>query len=287
MKCLVTGGLGFLGSHLADELIKQNHSVTILDKVSPISKLNKKIKFIKADLLNKKKTELAVRNQDIIFHYGGLSGINESMVNPLKTTEYNIIGTIRLLDLCLKYKIKRFIFASTVYVNSEQGSFYKSSKRAAEDFIEEYKKKYNLEFTILRFGTVYGLRASKENSIDKIIDVALKKKKIIYKGNKKNIREYVNVKDAAKIALKTMNKKYANKYVQITGNKKTSVVKALKIVKKELGFNSKIVFQNKKEAGHYVNSPENLKIKKAKKINLRHSTPFNVGIREIIHNKIK
>ena len=287
MKCLVTGGLGFLGSHLADELIKQNHSVTILDKVSPISKLNKKIKFIKADLLNKKKTELAVRNQDIIFHYGGLSGIDESMVNPLKTTEYNIIGTIRLLDLCLKYKIKRFIFASTVYVNSEQGSFYKSSKRAAEDFIEEYKKKYNLEFTILRFGTVYGLRASKENSIDKIIDVALKKKKIIYKGNKKNIREYVNVKDAAKIALKTMNKKYANKYVQITGNKKTSVVKALKIVKKELGFNSKIVFQNKKEAGHYVNSPENLKIKKAKKINLRHSTPFNVGIREIIHNKIK
>ena len=287
MKCLVTGGLGFLGSHLADELIKQNHSVTILDKVSPISKLNKKIKFIKADLLNKKKTELAVRNQDIIFHYGGLSGIDESMVNPLKTTEYNIIGTIRLLDLCLKYKIKRFIFASTVYVNSEQGSFYKSSKRAAEDFIEEYKKKYNLEFTILRFGTVYGFRASKENSINKIIDVALKKKEIIYEGNKKNIREYINVKDAAKIALKTMDKKYANKYVQITGSKKTSVIKALKIVKKELGFNSKIVFQNKKEAGHYVNSPENLKIKKAKKINLRHSTPFNIGIREIIHNKIK
>ena len=287
MKCLVTGGLGFLGSYVAEELIKQNHEVTILDKVSPTAKLNRKIKFIKADLLNKKKTELAVKNQDIIFHYGGLSGINESMIDPLKTAGSNIIGTIRLLDLCLKYKIKRFIFASTVYVNSEQGSFYKSSKRAAEDFIEEYKKKYNLEFTILRFGTVYGLRASKENSIDKIIDVALKKKKIIYKGNKKNIREYVNVKDAAKIALKTMNKKYANKYVQITGNKKTSVVKALKIVKKELGFNSKIVFQNKKEAGHYVNSPENLKIKKAKKINLRHSTPFNVGIREIIHNKIK
>ena len=55
MKCLVTGGLGFLGSHLADELIKQNHIVTILDKVSPTIRLNKKIKFIKTDLLNKKK----------------------------------------------------------------------------------------------------------------------------------------------------------------------------------------------------------------------------------------
>ena len=287
MKCLVTGGLGFLGSYLAEELIKKNHRVTILDKASPKIKLNKKIKFIKADLLNKNKTELAIKNQDIIFHYGGLSGIDESMVNPLKTAEYNLIGTIRLLELCLKYKIKRFIFASTVYVNSEQGSFYKSSKRAAEDFIEEYKKKYNLEFTILRFGTVYGPRASKENNINKIINVALKKKNIIYKGNKKNIREYINVKDAAKIALKTMDKKYANKYVKITGNKKTSVIKALEIIKKELGFNSKIVYQNKKEVGHYINSPENLKIKKAKKINLRHSTPFNIGIREIIKNKIK
>ena len=287
MKCLVTGGLGILGSYLVEEMIKKNHKVTILDKASPKIKLNKKIKFIKADLLNKNKTELAIKNQDIIFHYGGLSGIDESMVNPLKTAEYNLIGTIRLLELCLKYKIKRFIFASTVYVNSEQGSFYKSSKRAAEDFIEEYKKKYNLEFTILRFGTVYGPGASKENNINKIINIALKKKKIFYKGNKKSIREYINVKDAAKITLKTMEKKYANKYINITGNKKTSVIKALEIIKKELGFNSKIVYQNQKSVGHYINTPENMKIKKAKKINFRHGVPFNIGIREIIKDKIK
>lgn len=287
MKCLVTGGLGFLGSHLAAELMKQNHKVTILDKVSPIIKLDKRIKFIKADLLNKKKTELAVKNQDIVFHYGGLSGIDESMTNPLKTAEYNIMGTISLLELCLKYKINRFIFASTVYVNSEQGSFYKSSKRATEDFIEEYKKRYNLEFTILRFGTVYGLRANKENSIDKIINLAIKKNKIIYSGNKKNIREYINVKDAAKMAVKTIGNKYANKYVQITGNKKTSVTKALKIIKKELAINSKIIFQNKKNEGHYINSPESYKIKKAAKIYLRHSTSFDLGVREIIQNKIK
>ena len=177
MNCLITGGLGFLGLYLAEELIKQNHKVTILDKVSPNVKLDKKIKFIKSNLLNKKKLEQAVKNQEIVFHYGGLSGINESMINPLKTAESNIIGTIRLLELCLKYKIKRFMLASTVYVNSKEGSFYNSSKRAAESFVEEYRKKYNLEFTILRFGSVYGFRASKENTINKIIDVALKKKK--------------------------------------------------------------------------------------------------------------
>ena len=287
MNCLITGGLGFLGLYLAEELIKQNHKVTILDKVSPNVKLDKKIKFIKSNLLNKKKLEQAVKNQEIVFHYGGLSGINESMINPLKTAESNIIGTIRLLELCLKYKIKRFMLASTVYVNSKEGSFYNSSKRAAESFVEEYRKKYNLEFTILRFGSVYGFRASKENTINKIIDVALKKKKIIYEGNKKNVREYINVKDATKIAIKAIEKKYINKYIKITGKTKISIIDALNIIKKELGFNSKIVYKNKKNDGHYIVSPENPKIEKTKKIILSHSTKFNLGIREIIQSKIK
>jgi UDP-glucose 4-epimerase len=287
MKCLVTGGLGFIGSHLVDELIKKNYKVTIIDKNSPKKKLNEKIKFIKTDLLNEKKIEKAIKYQDIVFHFGGLSGINESISEPLKTAEYNIIGTIKLLKFSLKYKINRFIFASSVYVNSEQGSFYKSSKRAAEDFIEEYHKKYKLDFTILRFGTVYGTRASRENTIDKIINLAIKKKKIIYKGNKRNIREFINVKDAAKATLKVINKKYANKYIQITGNKKTSVVNALKIIKNELGLNTRIVYDNRKEEGHYIKSPETFKIKKAKKINLGKNIPFNLGIREIIREKKK
>lgn len=284
MKILVTGGSGFLGSHLVEELIKKNHSVTILDKNLPKFKLDKKIKFIKFDLLNRN-IYRAFKNQDIIFHYAGISGIGESILKPKTTADYNIIGTIRLLEQSIKYKIKRFIFASTVYVNSEQGSFYKSSKRAAEDFIEEYKKQYNLDFTILRFGTVYGLRANKENSINKIIDTAFRKKKVIYEGNKKNIREYINVKDAAKMAIKTMNKKYANKYIQISGRNKSPVTKVLQIIKKELNCNSKILFKNKKDISHYIKSPENMKIKKAKKIDLRHSIPLDIGIKEIIKNK--
>lgn len=284
MNILVTGGSGFLGSYLVEELIKKNHKITVLDKNLPRFKFNKKIKFIKSDLLDKN-IQRALKNQDVIFHYAGISGIGEAMLNPKKTANYNIIGTIRLLEQCVKFKIKRFVFASTVYVNSEQGSFYKSSKRASEDFIEEYKKKYNLDFTILRFGTVYGLRASKENSINKIIDTALKKKRVIYEGNRKNIREYINVQDAAKMAIKTMNKKYANKYIQISGSHKIPVTKALKIIKKELGYNSKIIYKNKKDVGHYILTPDNLKIKNAIKINFRQTIPFNIGIREIIRSK--
>ena len=284
MNILVTGGSGFLGSYLVEELLKKNHKITVLDKNLPTFKFNKKIKFIKSDLLDKN-IQRAVKNQDVIFHYAGISGIGESMLDPKTTADYNIIGTIRLLEQSVKFNIKRFIFASTVYVNSEQGSFYKSSKRASEDFVEEYKKRYNLDFTILRFGTVYGLRASKENSINKIIDTALKKKRVIYEGNRKNIREYINVRDAAKMAIKTMNNKYRNKYIQITGINKIPVTKALEIIKKELGYNSRIIYKNKKDVGHYIVTPENLKIKKAIRIKFRQTTPFNLGIREIIRSK--
>ena len=284
MNILVTGGSGFLGSYLVEELLKKNHKITVLDKNLPTFKFNKKIKFFKSDLLDKN-IQRAVKNQDVIFHYAGISGIGESMLDPKTTADYNIIGTIRLLEQSVKFNIKRFIFASTVYVNSEQGSFYKSSKRASEDFVEEYKKRYNLDFTILRFGTVYGLRASKENSIHKIIDIALKKKRVIYEGNRKNIREYINVRDAAKMAIKTMNNKYRNKYIQITGSNKIPVTKALEIIKKELGYKSRIIYKNKKDAGHYIVTPENLKIKKAIRIKFRQTTPFNLGIREIIRSK--
>ena len=287
MKCLVTGGSGFIGSHLVDELIKQNHQITVLDKIFTKNLKNKKIKFVRTNLSNEKQLKKAFKNQDVIFHFGGLSGINESMINPLRTAEYNIMGTLRLLKLAKEFGIKRFIFASTVYVNSEQGSFYKSSKRAAEDFIEEYRKKYKLNFTILRFGTVYGERASSENSIDKILNKALKKKKIIYSGNIKSIREYIHVKDAVKATVKILKKKFMNKYINITGSKKFPVVKALNIIRKELNLNTKIIFENKKEEGHYINTPDNLKLKKATKIKIKKSIPFNIGIREIIKTKKK
>ena len=287
MKCLVTGGSGFIGSHLVDELIKQNHQITVLDKIFTKNLKNKKIKFVRTNLSNEKQLKKAFKNQDVIFHFGGLSGINESMINPLRTAEYNIMSTIRLLKLAKEFGIKRFIFASTVYVNSEQGSFYKSSKRAAEDFIEEYRKKYKLNFTILRFGTVYGERASSENSIDKILNKALKKKKIIYSGNIKSIREYIHVKDAVKATVKILKKKFMNKYINITGSKKFPVVKALNIIKKELNLNTKIIYENKKEEGHYINTPDNLKLKKATKIKIKKSIPFNIGIREIIKTKKK
>ena len=122
----------------------------------------------------------------------------------------------------------------------------------------------------------------------KYLNKALKKKKIIYSGNIKSIREYIHVKDAVKATVKILKKKFMNEYINITGQvRKIPVVKALNIIRKELNLNTKIIYENKKIEGHYINTPDNFKIKKAKKIKIIKSIPFNIGIREIIKSKKK
>ena len=141
MKCLVTGGSGFLGSHIADELTKRGHKVTIFDNV--YSKwISKNQKMVVGDLLKSKSLEKLVRRNAIIFHFAALADLDEALYNPIDTVKYNVLATVKLLNLCVKFKTKRFIFASTIYANSNEGGFYKSSKRAAEDYIEEFSKLY-------------------------------------------------------------------------------------------------------------------------------------------------
>ena len=284
MRCLVTGGNGFLGSHLVDILLKKNHNVTIFDK-KKFHKKNKKLKIIYGDLNNSKLLRRAVKNQDMIFHFGGMSGINESLKQPLASAEINIISTIKLLDLATKFKIKRFIYASSVYVNSEQGGFYKTSKKATEDYIEEYKKRFNLNYTILRFGTIYGIRASRENSVNNIIKHAIKTKRVIYPANKKNLREYINVIDAAKATVEVIKNKYKNKYLIISGKQKIPVVVLMRTIKKLMKIKTKILYKNDKIAGHYISKPNTFKPRAGKRLKLNKYISLTEGILSILKEK--
>ena len=139
MRITVLGGSGFIGSHVADELSKKGHKVTIFDK--------KKSKWIRSDqkmfignILNPNDLENVIKNTDVVFHFAALADIDQAIKNPINTVKVNILGTVQVLELCRKHNVKRFIHASTIYVNSVDGGFYRSSKKAAEDYVEEYKK---------------------------------------------------------------------------------------------------------------------------------------------------
>ena len=285
MKILIFGGSGFLGKNLANYLQKSKHKITIFDKKN-IFKRNKKINFIQGNILNYKKVLKASKNQDIIYNFAGISDIGDAMKNPILTSKINILGSIYTLDAAVKNKVKRYIFASSIYVLSRQGGFYKSSKQSIETFIDEFNKKNNLKYTILRYGSVYGPDSDSRNGIKKIIISALKDKSIIYGGTSKAERRFIHVNDAVKASIEILKKKYINKRVLITGNKSIKIKKLIIQIKNILKINKKVIFKRKPMMGHYDKNPFNDYPKKQINFFVKPSISLNSGIKKII-DKLK
>jgi UDP-glucose 4-epimerase len=137
MNITVIGGSGFLGSHVADQLSIAGHSVKIFDKkLSPWLRADQQM--IIGDLMNLEDIDKAICDSDVVYHFAALADLNEAINKPIETVKVNVLGTVQILESCRKYDVKRFIYASTVYVYSREGGFYRCSKQASEHYIEEY-----------------------------------------------------------------------------------------------------------------------------------------------------
>ena len=122
---IVTGGSGFIGSNIVNLLERKNFNVTVLDKVKP---KNRNIKFVKTDLSNLKILKKVTKKIDCIYHLAGVSDINKVKKMPAETIRDNVLCTSNLLEASRINKVKRFIFASSIYANSSRGNLYTSSK---------------------------------------------------------------------------------------------------------------------------------------------------------------
>ena len=284
MKILVTGGSGFLGSHLCDLLSDKGHKVTIFDiKKSKYRKKNQKM-FL-GSVLNKKKIYKAVKGSGFVYHFAALADVDLARTKPLQSAEINITGTINVLNACLKYKVKRFILASSIYANAEEGGFYSSSKKAAESYVERFYEAFGLKYTILRFGSLYGSRSDASNGINIIINSVTKDRKIIYGRGKNKLRKYIHVKDAVNICTKIIKKKYENKYLIITGKKLIKVKNLLETIAQYLNIKkNKIKYLNqKKDISHYDTEPTLFKFRVGKKIVIKNEH----DIKKYLYQKIK
>ena len=121
------------------------------------------------------------------------------------------MGTMYILEACRAFNIKRFIYSSTIYVYTAHGSFYRSTKQACELLIDNYRQEYGLDFTVLRYGSLYGKRANHFNFIHNSIKQALIEGKITRKGDGTEKRAYINIIDAAKATVKALDEEYKNK----------------------------------------------------------------------------
>ncbi len=197
MKTLVIGGSGFLGSHVCDKLSEMGHQVRIFDK-APSPWLRPEQKMIVGDLFDEAKLTDAVEGCNIVYNFAALSDLEEAQVQPLETARINVLGNVLVLEACRHAKVQRYLFASTVYVFSRVGGFYRCSKQSAEHYIEEYNRSYRLDYTILRYGSIYGPRSDHRNGLWRVVKHALEFQKVCYEGSSPDsMRDYIHVEDAA------------------------------------------------------------------------------------------
>jgi len=283
IKVIVFGGAGFLGSHVVDTLTDKGYQVVIFDlKKSPYLKEGQV--SIVGDITNQKAVEEAMRGCQIVYNFAAIADIDEASVKPLDTVRYNILGNTILLEAARKNNIERFVFASTLYVYSKTGSFYRSSKQACESLIEEYQNSYGLNYTILRYGSLYGPRAEESNWIHRILKQAIVEDKITRGGNGEELREYIHSYDAARLSVDALSDEYKNQCVIITGNQSIKVKDSLKMIKEI--FNNQIELEFLPQAtlaGHYEITPYNFTPKLAKRIQSNSYVDFGQGILSLIN----
>ncbi|MEO8399776.1 MAG: NAD-dependent epimerase/dehydratase family protein [Ignavibacteriaceae bacterium] len=218
MKILVTGGAGFIASQIADEFIMEGHNVFVLDNLSTgfEHNVNPKAEFIKKDIGDKSLSELFEKEKfDVVNHHAAQMDVRRSVADPAFDANTNILGTINLLQNCVKTGVKKFMFASTGgAVYGDQDYFpadenhptsplspYGISKLAVEKYLFFYAAQYKLNYTILRYANIYGPRQNPfgEAGVVAIFSTRLLKgEQPIINGSGEQTRDYVFVRDVVK-----------------------------------------------------------------------------------------
>ncbi len=281
MKIVFFGGSGFLGSHVCDKLSEAGHDVTIVD-LRPSPYLRPDQKMVTGSLLDEDLVNTVVSGADAVFDFAGLADIGESNQKPVETARINVLGNVILLEACRKAGVRRYVFASTLYVYGKSGGFYRCSKQACELYIENYHDMFGLEYTILRYGSLYGPRADRRNAINRFVAEALEKGEITYSGAPTALREYIHVEDAALSTVEILKPEYANQNIVLTGDQPMQVGDLFRMIGEMLGREIKINYQHDPNSGHYQITPYAFMPKVGRKMTPHLSTELGQGVLKVM-----
>jgi UDP-glucose 4-epimerase len=261
MKILVTGGAGFIGSHVADCFIKEGHDVVIVDSLikGKRENINPKAKFYELDIRDDKIAEVFKKEQiEIVDHHAAQMDVRKSVENPIYDAQVNILGTLNLLENSVKYQVKKFIHISSggaiygepsVLPIPEEHKVvpichYGASKYAGERYLNPYFQTHGLKYTVLRYGNVYGPRQDPYGEAGVIaifIGKMLKGERPTIFGDGEQLRDYVYVGDVVEANVLAASKGENEEYNVGTGVG-TSVNELFSNLKELMKFDQEVVY---------------------------------------------
>lgn len=267
MNIAVFGGAGFLGSYLVCELIERGHNVLALDLND--SEYIPTANFKHADILDANEINklFEENNFDAVYNLAGFASLEKAVKNPVSTFQLNVMGNLHIIDACVKYNVKHFVYASSAYAMSSKGSFYGLSKLSSEKIVEEYHVKYGLNFTILRYGSLYSERDFENNYIFNLIKTAVLIGEINHGGDGNEIREYIHALDAAKLSADVIVKKeHLNKHLVLTGVERIKRGELFKMINEIMGDGLKISLSKDGYKNHYKYTPYSFTANRSEKL---------------------
>lgn len=282
-KVAVFGGAGFLGSHVVEELCRRGFFVRIYDKNMANCSPGGSCEMICGDVLDEEKVKKTVQGCDIVYNYAGIADIEEAAEHPLQTVKSNILGNTIILEACRFSHVQRYVFASSLYVYSQKGSFYRGTKHSCELLIENYHECFNLPYTILRYGSLYGPKAGEKNIIFKFIKQALTEGKITREGNGEEIREYIHVTDAAGGSVDILDKEFENQHIILTGHQQMKVRDLMFMIREMLDNKIQVEFTEASGDYHYEITPFVFVPKVGRKLVCRTYVDLGQGVLDYMH----
>lgn len=289
-KVVIFGGSGFLGSYVADEFTRRNYNVIIAD-IAPSPYLKPEQTFVRVNIMEMSEVEQVIVGATLVYNFVAIANLDEAIHKPVHTMSINVMGNLNILEACRQNgTIKRFVYASSAYALSSEGSFYGISKHSSEKLTDEYYKRYGLKYTVIRYGSLYGERASHNNYIYNLLLDALQNGTLHYSGDGEDIREYIHAADAAKLSVDIIEDvQYENEHIILTGIEKLKRIELLTMIN-EILQNSLTITQHKSEnMGHYKITPYAFHPSAAKKLVANPYIDLGQGLLEciqVIHKEL-
>lgn len=257
-RVAVTGGSGFIGSHVVDALRDAGHRVTVVDRGAPPHRRD--VEYADADLLDLAAVKEATREAEHVFHLAAVSNVNHAFEYPVYSTALNVLGTTHVLEAARQNGVERVHLASTVWVYNGApagvavadesvpfyldgaGHLYTSTKMAAEMICHNYAELYGLPFTILRYGIPYGPRMREELLIPTFVKKALAGEPLTVAGKGEQYRKFVYVGDLADAHVLAMSDRARNQTYNLEGSRKVTVLEVAERIRDLLGDRVSIEF---------------------------------------------